>query len=75
MSYEIWNSDVGDCIHLHACRRLSKSAEKYKKKFPRHCGRTCTAYETEDDFLDEHRQYPSSDSDTPSSLSRLVFSV
>lgn len=36
-----------DCIHLHACRRLSKLAEaQFNKKLTRNCNVKCKAYKS-----------------------------
>ena len=38
-----------DCIHLHACRRLSKLAEEqFNKKITRNCNAKCNAYKSGD---------------------------
>lgn len=44
---------MDDCIHLKACRRLQKVARVENKTFvARHCDERCSAYETEDGFID-----------------------
>lgn len=38
-----------DCIHLRACRRISKILRNDGKTFSRNCTETCTAYVSGDD--------------------------
>lgn len=40
-----------DCIHLKACRRLQKIGRTKGHVFGRGCTEECTAYETEEDFI------------------------
>lgn len=47
------SSCMDDCIHLKACRRLQKVARAENKTIvARHCDEQCTAYETEDEFIE-----------------------
>ena len=39
-----WNNWCPDCIHLHACRRMTRLIKKSGKCIPRGCNDNCTAY-------------------------------
>ena len=48
-----YNNYPDNCIHLHACRRICKI---YKIQ-NRDCNKECTAYETEQDLIENSKEY------------------
>lgn len=49
-----WGEYMDDCIHLKACRRLTKIAKRDTGRIiTRGCNAQCTAYMTNDDYVEE----------------------
>ncbi len=48
---------AGDCIHLKACRRMSKIARNNGYCIARWCNADCSAYETEEEFYQSAETY------------------
>ena len=42
---------MGDCIHLHACRRVQAIGKSHRLLVPRYCTEECAAYRSSDDII------------------------
>ena len=51
-------TEILDCVHLKACRRLQKIARNYyKQEIGRKCDEKCTAYQTLSNLIEKNATY------------------